>query len=122
MRADQHPQCRSRREADEDHQGLSIADWDAVVAAFHELFDGLGEITQGDVGISFRSRAPDVQTGLTLRKDGRLEASMPLHGVEVKVDRVVWDVARTWIKLAGEGVSYTYRIPAELLNHRADHR
>ena len=112
MRADQHPQCRSRRVEDEDHQGLSIADWDAVVAAFHELFDGLGEITQGDVGISFRSRAPDVQTGLTLRKDGRLEASMPLHGVEVKVDRVVWDVARTWIKLAGEGVSYTYRIPA----------
>ena len=122
MRADQHPQCSSRGEADEDRRALSIVDWDAVVAAFHELFDGLGEIAQDDVGISFRSRAPDVQTGLTLRKDGRLEASMPLHGVEVKVDRFVWDDARTWIKLVGDGVSYTYRIPSELLEHRADHR
>ena len=122
MHAGQHPQCRSRGEADKDRQDLLIADWDAVVGAFYELFDGLGEIAQDDVGISFKSRAPDVQTGLALRKDGRLEASMPLHGVEVNVDRLVWDDARTWIKLIGDGVSNTYRIPSELLEHRADHR
>jgi hypothetical protein len=93
-----------------------------VVGAFYDLFDGLGEIAQDEVGISFNSRAPDVQTGLTLRKDGRLEASMPLHGVEVKVERLVWDEAGTWIKLVGDGVAYTYRIPSELLEHRANQR
>jgi hypothetical protein len=47
---------------------------------------------------------------------------MPLHGVEVKVERLVWDDAGTWIKLVGDGVAYTYRIPSELLEHRANQR
>jgi hypothetical protein len=122
MHANQHRHCGSHPESDEDRSGIAIADWDAVVGAFYDLFDGLGEIAQDEVGISFNSRAPDVQTGLSLRKDGRLEASMPLHGVEVKVERLVWDDAGTWIKLVGDGVAYTYRIPSELLEHRANQR
>lgn len=122
MGADRHRRCSATPEVDEDRAGIAIADWDAVLGAFHDIFDGLGEITQDELGISFSSRAPNVKTGLSLRKDGRLEASMPLHGVEVKVERFVWDDARTWIKLVGDGVTYTYRIPSELLEHRADRR
>ena len=103
-------------------QGHSVplADWEAVVRVFHDLFADLGEVTHDDAGISFSSRPPDVVTGLSLRKDGRIQASMPLHGLEAIIDRLRWDETRSWLELVGQGVSYTYRIPAELLKHRGN--
>jgi len=96
----------------------ALSDWDAIVRAFYVLFDGLGKIEQHETCIAFESIAPDVATSLTLRRDGLLAASMPLHGMQAKVTTLHWDSSMTWVELAGEGLSYTYRIPAELLRHR----
>lgn len=97
---------------------LSLHDWDAVVRAFHDLFEGLGEVTVDDEGIYFASIPPDVITGIQICKDGRLAASMPLHGIKGSVDRIRWDAARTRLELLGQDIAYTYRIPDELLRHR----
>ncbi len=98
---------------------LALSDWEAVVNVFHDLFGGLGDIEHDESGISFTSRPPDVDTGLSLRKDGLIAASMPLHGMEAKVHSLRWDASRTWVELVGDGVHYRYRIPTELLRHRA---
>ena len=57
--------------------------------------------------------------GLALRRDGRIAASMPLHGVEAVVSEMRWDATLTWVALVGDGVNYTYRIPEEVLRHRS---
>ena len=73
---------------------------------------------QDDSGIAFTSKPPDVKTGLQLRKDGVLAASMPLHGIQAKIKTLRWDASLTWVELAGDELSYTYRIPEALLKHR----
>lgn len=104
--------------AEPNQRSVELADWENVVGAFHYLFNGLGNIRQDGDRVSFTSKAPDVATGLTLRKDGELSGSMPLHGVRASVRRLRWDDARTWVQLEGDNITYTYRIPHELLRHR----
>lgn len=77
---------------------LELKDWDAVRIAFRNLFAGLGEIGADEAGIIF--------------------ASMPLHGIDGKVDRIPWDAALTRVEFLGEGIAYTYRIPEVLLRKR----
>ena len=97
---------------------IALSDWDAVVTAFRDLFDGLGEIACNEHAIEFSSVPPDVATGIQIRRDGVLAASMPLHAVEGTIERIRWDRARTRIELLGDGIAYTYRIPEQLLRHR----
>jgi hypothetical protein len=113
------PQVSASNARDPNRLSVEFSDWHAVVRAFHDLFDGLGQIVQDEAGISFASSPPDVATGLTLCRDGRLAASMPLHGMQATVHRIRWDESRTWVELVGDGLSYTYRIPGDLLRHRA---
>lgn len=98
---------------------VSISDWDGVVRALREIFHGMGIVREDEDGVAFESAAPGVLTGLSVRRDGLLAASMPLHGVEARVDRLLWDESRSWVRLVGEGLTYTYRIPPELLRHRS---
>lgn len=100
-------------------QSVELADWDSTVRVFCALFEDLGDITRDEDVISSATRSPEVATGLTLCRDGRLAASMPLHGVGVHVQRLRWNDSRTWIQLLGDGVAYTYRIAPELLLRRS---
>ena len=96
----------------------SLAAWDRVVDAFQDIFDGLGDISKNGDSIQFESRMPGVSTAIVLRRDGLIGASMPLHGVEARMESVRWDGSRSWVQLVGKDISYTYRIPPELLRHR----
>ena len=87
-------------------------EWQRLASAFVERFQGIGEVVAGDDELSFSE--PAVGTGLTLRRDGTSRSFMPLHGLEARWDRVVFDDAAAEIRLEGAGVTYTYRIPPAL--------
>ena len=101
---------------------IPLAQWDKVRAMFQLVFAPLGEVTEDGNGLEFASRPPDVATGMTIRRDGRISASMPLHGLEAEVDEVRWNAGATEIALAGTGINYVYRIPCELLRYRGNPR
>ena len=88
------------------------ADWPRLSEAFQGCFEGKGEVVTGDDEVSFS--APTVGTGLMLRRDGSSRSFMPLHGLEARWDRVVFDVDAAEVRIEGEGVTYTYRIPPAL--------
>ena len=67
---------------------------------------------------SFTSKAPDVETGIAIYSDGQFSASMPLHGIDSVVKRVIF--ANEAITLQGDAIDYTYRIPPEILKRRGE--
>ena len=67
---------------------------------------------------SFSSRAPDVETGIAIYSDGQFSASMPLHGIDSVVKKVIF--ANEAITLKGDSIDYTYRIPPEILKRRGE--
>jgi hypothetical protein len=67
---------------------------------------------------SFSSRAPDVETGIAIYSDGQFSASMPLHGIDSMVKKVIF--ANEAITLKGDSIDYTYRIPPEILMRRGE--
>ncbi len=84
-------------------------DWHELSRAFERCFAGKGQVVAGADEISFRE--PTLGTGLTLRRDGTSQSFMPLHGLEARWDRVVFDDEAEEIRLEGDAVAYTYRIP-----------
>jgi hypothetical protein len=40
---------------------------------------------------------------------------MPLHGIDAKVERVVFEPTKSHIQLLGKDVNYVYRVPPQLL-------
>ena len=97
---------------------VNLTDWNAVVTHFQRLFEGLGEVIEHKDALTFNSVPPDVATSLTVRRDGRLAASMPLHAIEVAFSEMSWNETDTEVVLSGEGNRYVYRIPEEILRHK----
>ncbi len=96
----------------------AIEQWDTIVKRFTEMFDGLGTVLHNEQMASFTSRAPDVETGIAIYSNGQFCASMPLHGIDSVVEKIVFlDNAITMI---GNSIDYTYRIPPAILLHRGE--
>ena len=49
---------------------------------------------------------------------GHLVASMPLHNIDSRFERVIFDEPLESIRLIGPTFDYTYTIPSELLQLR----
>lgn len=98
---------------------VPLIDWPAVRNVVTKVFAGLGEICEDEQELRFESHPGDVATGMSVRRDGRVLASMPLHDVEVLVETLSWNAGATEVTLAGSGAVYTYKIPPELLRRRA---
>ncbi len=90
---------------------VSRADWAAVVAAFREFFAGMGTVRVDDDTATFDADEHVVATGLTLTRHGTSTGHMPLHSVEAVWDQVTFDTASSEVRITGEGVGYTYRVP-----------
>ena len=95
---------------------FAIEQWEKIITKFNQTFDGLGTVIHNDEMASFTSRAPDVETGIAIYADGQFSASMPLHGIDSMVKKVIFSTDA--ITLQGESVDYTYRIPPQILRHR----
>ncbi len=94
----------------------SISDWDSIASTFAEIFDKLGNIEHTNSFIRFSSFSSDVATGININKNGAFDASMPLHGIGGKVEKIIF--TENTVQLIGNSLDYTYRIPPEILNRR----
>lgn len=100
------------------NEELDIKQWNEIVKKFNQIFNGLGTILHNDEMASFTSRAPDVETGLAIYSDGQFSASMPHHGIDSMIQKVIF--SHEEITLKGDSIDYTYRIPPEILRHRGE--
>lgn len=89
---------------------ISRVSWPAVVAAFTEFFDGMGDVRVSEDTVSFE--APE--TGLSVGRDGSSRSFMPLHGLTLTWDTVVFDKERFEVRLVGSQATYSYVVPPNL--------
>tara|TARA_B100001564_G_C20339664_1_gene533911 strand:- start:148 stop:453 length:306 start_codon:yes stop_codon:yes gene_type:complete len=97
---------------------IDIEHWAKIINKFTQLFEGLGTVLHNDEIASFTSKAPDVETGIAIYSDGQFSASMPLHGIDSVIKKVIF--SHEAITLKGDSVDYTYRIPPQILNRRGE--
>lgn len=97
-----------------------ISDWDEISNLFAEMFQHLGEVTIMKEHLSYSSIKPLVATAMMLTKDGQLVASMPLHNIDSRFERVIFDGSLESIRLIGPTFDYTYTIPSEILQLRGN--
>ena len=97
---------------------FEITQWDDIVAKFTNTFNGLGTVLHNEKIASFTSKAPDVETGIAIYSDGQFSASMPHHGIDSMIQKVIF--SHEEITLKGDSIDYTYRIPPEILRHRGE--
>ena len=89
--------------------------WDEVSLRFHQMFDGLGLVELNEQRAEFRSLPPAVSTGISLDRQGRLLANMPLHSIQSTFTTITFDEGMRFLLLEGPERSYTYTVPSELL-------
>ena len=97
---------------------FSIEEWDKISEWFVKMFQGLGSIETSEGMLQFTSIEPYVATGISLSRQGKMAANMPLHDLDSTFQRVEFDELLEELTLIGEGFNYTYRIPSELLSLR----
>ncbi|MDP6194730.1 MAG: hypothetical protein QF880_03295 [Candidatus Poseidonia sp.] len=90
-------------------------DWDEISLRFRQMFGGLGVLDLSEHLLEFCSQPPAVPTGISLDRQGRLLANMPLHSIESSFTTVFFDGGLTFLRLEGPGASYTYTVPSEIL-------
>ncbi|MGB0365631.1 MAG: hypothetical protein ACPGJD_06185 [Candidatus Poseidoniaceae archaeon] len=98
---------------------FSIEEWDKISECFVEMFQGLGSIETSEEMLQFTSIEPYVATGISLSRQGKMAANMPLHSLDSTFNRVQFDNSLDSLTLIGETFSYTYRIPTELLERKS---
>lgn len=98
---------------------FSIEEWDKISECFVKMFQGLGSIETSAEMLQFTSIEPYVATGISLSRQGKMAANMPLHSLDSTFNRVQFDNSLDSLTLIGETFSYTYRIPTELLERKS---
>ena len=99
---------------------FSIEEWDKISEWFVKMFQGLGTIENSEEVLQFTSIEPYVATGISISRQGKLAANMPLHSLDSTFNRVQFDNPLESLTLIGDGFHYTYRIPNEILAIKSD--
>ena len=99
---------------------FSIGEWDKISECFVKMFQGLGSIETSGEMLQFTSIEPYVATGISISKQGKLAANMPLHSLDSMFHQVAFDDSLESLTLTGDGFHYTYRIPNEILAIKSD--
>ncbi|MEC8106676.1 MAG: hypothetical protein VX115_02930 [Candidatus Thermoplasmatota archaeon] len=99
---------------------FSIEEWDKISECFLKMFQGLGSIETSQEMLQFTSIEPHVATGISLSRQGKMAANMPLHNLDSTFHQVAFDDLLESLALIGDGFHYTYRIPREILSMRSD--
>tara|TARA_Y100001970_G_C14231951_1_gene859185 strand:+ start:1601 stop:1942 length:342 start_codon:yes stop_codon:yes gene_type:complete len=95
-----------------------IEDWNDLSSALRAVFEDLGNFQANTSSLEFTSYSSDVATGVSITSEGNILASMPLHGIESRFDRVRIDERKESIRFIGPDMDYTYRIPPAILRRR----
>ena len=99
---------------------FQIEEWGKISEWFVKMFQGLGSIETSEEMLRFTSIEPYVATGISLSRQGKMAASMPLHNLDSTFHQVAFDDLLESLALIGDGFHYTYRIPREILSMRSD--
>ena len=99
---------------------LSIEQWDKIKIYFEKMFQGLGEVESSEEILRFTSIEPYVATGISLSRQGKMAANMPLHNLDSTFHQVAFDDSLESLTLIGDDFHYTYRIPKEILSIKSD--
>ena len=99
---------------------FQIEEWDKISEWFVKMFQGLGSVEATGEVLQFTSLEPFVATGISLSREGKMAASMPLHNLDSTFNHLEFEDSLEALTLTGKGFSYTYRIPNEILNIRSD--
>lgn len=95
---------------------VNIEQWNELCHAFEEFFIQVnGEVEYSEDVLRFISPSDQVQTSLFLYRRGSFAASMPLHGIDAKVEDIRFYQEKYEIQLMGDGVDYTYKVPPQLV-------
>tara|TARA_Y100000768_G_scaffold361813_1_gene320168 strand:- start:1140 stop:1445 length:306 start_codon:yes stop_codon:yes gene_type:complete len=95
---------------------IDIGQWHKLCSAFEDFFTNVnGEVEYTEDVLRFISPHDQVQTSLFLYRRGDFAASMPLHGIDAKVEDVRFKPGDYEIQLIGDGVDYTYKVPPQLV-------
>ena len=97
-----------------------IEEWGKISEWFVKMFQGLGSIETSEEMLQFTSIEPYVATGISLSRQGKMAANMPLHNLDSTFHQVVFDDSLESLTLIGEDFHYTYRIPMEILLLKSD--
>ena len=97
-----------------------LSDCEEISNLFAEMFQNLGEVERSTNVLSFSSTKPHVTTAIMLTNDGQLVASMPLHNIDSRFEKVIFDDSLGSIRLIGPAFDYTYTIPTEILQLRGN--
>ena len=95
---------------------IPLTDWQRVCNDLARCFDAAGTVTADDGAFHFQSHTDRVQTTFSLQRDGRLGASMPLHGLELVATHILIDLDQRSVTALGPSLRYTYRLPPSLLD------
>ena len=88
---------------------VQIQDWSTVLDAFESFFAGHGAISSGAEAVGFTAGRP--RTGVTIHRTGRVAAYMPLHEVELRASRLVFDESKGELRVESATGQYLYRRP-----------
>ena len=99
---------------------FSIEEWDKISECFVKMFQGLGSIETSEGMLQFSSIEPYVATGISLSRQGKMAANMPLHNLDSTFNRIQFDNSLDSLTLIGDDFHYTYRIPDEILAIKSD--
>ena len=97
------------------NMNYSIKEWDKIRDSFVNMFHGLGEVETSKHVLRFTSIEPHVSTGISLTRQGKMVANMPLHNLDSTFNQVSFEGSLESLTLTGNGFRYTYRIPDEIL-------
>ncbi len=87
-------------------------DWSRVVSAFARFFAELtGTVGETDDEIEFDAGF----TGLAIHRNGTSRSFMPLHDLSARWEAIKFDDTANEVTLIGDGATYTYRVPPQLL-------
>ena len=99
---------------------FSIEQWGQIKIHFETMFHGLGKVETSEEQLRFTSIEPYVATGISLSRQGKMAANMPLHNLDSTFHHVRFDDVLEALTLIGDGFNYTYRIPDEILAIKSD--
>lgn len=99
---------------------FQIEEWGKISEWFVKMFQGLGSIETSEEMLQFTSIEPYVATGISLSKQGKMAASMPLHSLDSTFNQIEFGNSLESLTLTGDSFHYTYRIPNEILAIKSD--
>lgn len=97
---------------------IPLTNWERLTHEFTSFFEGLGEMTTTSNALTFNSMPSHVATGFSITSNGEVNAAMPLHRISIKFSSFEFDDRENMVHCTADGRSYTYTVPAEILNHR----